>query len=235
LHLLLKLQSYLTKGLDVIIPLYASLALQYLHLGYTGKAGTLFAQALKQMKDCDPSTSTQLLWHINYAEYFARIGVLAKAKSHMSQAGDVYKRSFGTPKKWIGSSERVERILAVSRAGLVFSLISFEENELEKAIGHIDYTIRVLKTGITTLERSNKVAKASTRDFDPFSSVERPPVQQSKSKTIKFGPKLWNFKSVCTLFAVLRVGIFLGAIATRCPSGVSRICEERRILVPSSL
>lgn len=187
------------------------------------------------MKDGDPSTSTQLLWHLNYAEYFARIGILAKAKSHMSQAGDVYTRNLGIQKKWIGSSERVERILAVGRAGFVFSLISFEENELEKAIGHIDYTIRVLKTGITNVERSNKVIKTSTRDFNPFSSVERPETQQCENDIIKFGPKLWKFKSVCIIFAVLTLGIFLGVITTRCFPSVSGICKERGILVSSSL
>jgi separase len=195
LHLLVKLQLHLSASLDVIITLYASLALQYVRLGYTGKAGTLFAQGLKQMKDSEPSTATQLAWHLHYAEYFARISNIAKAKDHISQAGELYARQFSSPKKRISSAERAERVLAVGRAGFVLSLIAFEENELEKAVGHIDYAIRVLKTGITAVERSAK-AKVATPDYDPFSSERPPAVEKTENTGIQFSSKLWGFKSV---------------------------------------
>lgn len=148
------------------------------------------------MKDSSPSTSTQILWHLNYSEYFSRIGVISKAKQHISQAGDVYARSFTSPKKWVDPSERAERVLAVGKAGFVLSLIAFEENELEKAIGHIDYSIRVLKTGITAVERAGRVVKVGSSDFDPFSSDAKPSMEQIENKGIQFGSKLWSFKSV---------------------------------------
>lgn len=200
LHLLLKLQSHLSQSLDTLVPLYASLALQYLNLGYTGKAGTLFAQALQQMKDSEPSTSTQLLWHLNYAEYFSRIGAISKAKLHISQAGEAYARSFKSPKKWISSTERAERVLAVGRAGFVLSLIAFEENELEKSIGYVDYAIRVLKTGIAAVERTAKPVNIRCRDYDPFSSDARPMPEPVENKEIQFRSKLWSFWSVCISF-----------------------------------
>lgn len=200
LHLLLKLQSHLTKNVDIIIRIYASLALQYLRLGYTGKAGVLFAHSLKKMKDAEPSTTTQILWHLHYAEYFARVGIFAKAKLHVSQAGEIYTRHFNSPKKRIDVTERTERLLAVARAGYVLSLISFEENELEKAIGYIDYAIRVLKTGITTVERTERTIKPAFRDFDPFSSDSRPKVEEPENKPIQFGSKLWTFKIVSSSF-----------------------------------
>src|SRR5271170_1308491 len=122
LHLLLTLQSHLTKNLNEIIPLYASLAQTYLRLGYTGKAGTLFAQATKHMANSTPSPSTLLLWHITYAEYFARIANLAKANFHMSQAGALYSSTFSHDRKWIEPAERAERVLVVGKAGFVLSL-----------------------------------------------------------------------------------------------------------------
>ena len=195
MHLLLKLQSHLTKSLEVLVPLYSSLALQYLRLGYTGKAGTLFAQALKQMKDFEPSFSTQLLWHLSYAEYFARIGVNAKARSHVTQAGEIYSK-LNISEKGIDPSERAERLLTVGRAGYVLSLIEFGENQLEKAIGHIDYAIRLLKTGITKLERSRKMTKSSP-DYDPFSFDSKK--EEISSKGVQFGSTIWGFKSVSGL------------------------------------
>jgi separase len=201
LHLLLKLQLYRSAGLDVIIPIYASLALQYVRLGYTGKAGTVFAQGLKQMKDSKPSTTTQLAWHLHYAEYFARISNIVKAKEHMCEAGELYAREFSSSKKRISSAERAERVLTVGRASFVLSLIAFEENQLEKAIGYVDYAIRVLKTGIIAVERSAK-AKAVSQDYDPFSS-ERPPTEKTEKAGIQFGSKLWGFKSVSISLCVV--------------------------------
>jgi separase len=195
LHLLLKLQLYVSNRLDTIIPLYASLAVQYLRLGYTGKAGTLFAQGLKQMKDSQPSTSTQLQWHLHYAEYYACINVLDKARQHMAEAGEIYIRNFTGNGKRINPAERTERVLAVGRAGYVFSLIAFEESELEKAIGYIDYAIKVLKTGISAVERNGKNKNSSKHD-DPF-ALERPTTVE-KNTGVRFGSKVWCFKSVCS-------------------------------------
>lgn len=148
------------------------------------------------MKDFEPSTSIQILWHLNYAEYFARIGILSKAKLHISQAGDVYARNFSNSNKRITPTEKAERVLVVGRAGFIFSLIASEENELEKAIGYIDYAIRVLKTGITAVEKAGKVVKVKSRDYDPFSSDPKPSAAPVENKGIQFGSKLWRFKSV---------------------------------------
>jgi hypothetical protein len=228
LHLLLTLRSRLTKNLNEIIPLYASLAQTYLRLGYTGKAGTLFAHGLKHMKDSQPSQSTLLSWHLSYAEYFARISNTPKANHHMSQAGAIYSTSYSRDKKWIEPAERAERVLAVGQAGFVLSLIAFEESELEKAIGHIDYAIRVLKTGIMSAERAGRVAKMGTREYDPFSSDPRPAVEEVESKGIQFGSKLWGFKSVRFGFWFrLMVGFLYRVVTTWNVIDVSRVSEER--------
>jgi hypothetical protein len=198
LHLQLTLELQTCTLLDPTISILSSLAQQYLRLGYTGKSGTLFAQGLKYMKDAEPSTSTQLLWHINYAEYFSRIGNLPKAKHHISQAGEVYLRISGTPRKRIDASERAERILSVAKAGYVLSLIAFEENELEPAMGYVDYAVRVLKTGITAVTNTTKSVQSKPVDYDPFSTDPRPKPEVTEASGVQFGSKLWGFKSVRT-------------------------------------
>jgi tetratricopeptide (TPR) repeat protein len=237
LHLLLRIQSHLTNNLDIIIPLYASLAVQYLRLGYTGKAGTLFAQGLKQMQNSSASASTQMQWHIHYSEYYARIGVIAKAKTHISQAGEIYTQAFSSPKKRIDPKERAQRVLAVGRAGYVLSVIAFEENELEKAIGYVDYSIRVLKAGIASVERSTRPAKSSSPDFDPFSSEKKPAIEEPKAenKNVQFEVKLWAYKSVYPFILKLNTGILHSFTTTWDPSGFPRLCPRSRVLVPSSL
>ena len=151
------------------------------------------------MKDSEPSPSTLLLWHITYAEYYARISNLAKANFHISQAGNLYTSTFSRDNQRIEPAERTERVLAVGKAGFVLSLIAFEERDLEKAIGYVDYAIRVLKTGIAAANRAGRVVKMVTRDCDPFSSDSRSPVEEVESNGIQFGSKLWTFKSVRAL------------------------------------
>jgi len=55
-----------------------NLGLQFLHLGYTGKAGLSFAKAECLMQHRGASTESQLRWHIGYAEYLLAAGNSAK-------------------------------------------------------------------------------------------------------------------------------------------------------------
>jgi separase len=207
LHLLLKLQTHLTQSLDTIIPLYANLGLQYTHLGYTGKAGLHFAQAQQIMKDSSPSTSTLLTWHLNYAEYYATLGCPQKAKIHMAHAAQTFTRAL-VPGKRVDSREKGERVWAVGRAGYVLSRIAFEEGELERAMGYVDYAIRVLKTGISAVERTER---PRSHEYDPFSEV-KPPVAP-EAKGVKFGSRLWGFKTVRSLLVfggLMMTGVLCG-------------------------
>lgn len=190
------------------------------------------------MQNSAPSNSTQLQWHLHYAEYYARIGVIAKANSHISQAGEIYTQEFSSPKKRLDPKERAQRILAVGRAGYVLSLVAFEGNELEKAIGYIDYSIRVLKTGIASVERSStRAAKASSPDYDPFSSEKKPMLEKANVDNggIQIGSKLWAYKSVFSFILKLKIGILHGFATTWDSSDFPRFGSRRRILVPSSL
>jgi separase len=55
-----------------------ALGLQFLRLGYTGKAGLALAKGETLIARQKPSTEVRLRWHIAYAEYLARIGHTAK-------------------------------------------------------------------------------------------------------------------------------------------------------------
>lgn len=80
LHLLVK-AGELQKSPDPsdTVTSLCALGLQFLRLGYTGKAGLSLAKAEKLITDYKPSTEARLRWHVAYAEYLARIGNTAKA------------------------------------------------------------------------------------------------------------------------------------------------------------
>jgi separase len=50
------------------------LALQYLRLGYSGKAGLTFAKVESLLQREDASTESKLQWHLGYAEYLLGLG-----------------------------------------------------------------------------------------------------------------------------------------------------------------
>jgi separase len=79
LHLLVKV-SELEKNADAseLVDALCALGLQFLRLGYTGKAGLSLARAESLVTKQTTSTEAKLRWHVAYAEYLARIGNTAK-------------------------------------------------------------------------------------------------------------------------------------------------------------
>jgi separase len=79
LHLLVKIGE-LRRDPDAseLVTSLCALALQFLRLGYTGKAGMSLAKAETLVAHQALSTEAKLRWHIAYTEYLARLGNLSK-------------------------------------------------------------------------------------------------------------------------------------------------------------
>jgi separase len=75
LHLLVKIGE-LQKDSHVseLVTSLCALGLQFLRLGYTGKAGLFLAKAETLVAHPASSTEARLQWHIAYAEYLTRLG-----------------------------------------------------------------------------------------------------------------------------------------------------------------
>ena len=79
LQLLVKVGE-LRRSLDTspLVFNLCSLGLQFLRLGYTGKAGMALAKAEAVLERQSPSTEARLRWCVAYGEYLARIGNTTK-------------------------------------------------------------------------------------------------------------------------------------------------------------
>lgn len=79
LHLLVRIFE-LRKGPDIseLLSTVCALGLQYLRLGYSGKAGHAFVKAESLLGHKSISTDGSLVWYISYAEYLVRIGNTVK-------------------------------------------------------------------------------------------------------------------------------------------------------------
>jgi separase len=79
LNLLVKVFE-LQKGTDAseLITSLCLLGVQFLRLGYTGKAGLALAKAEALLECKSSSIDANLKWHVAYAEYLLRIGNATK-------------------------------------------------------------------------------------------------------------------------------------------------------------
>lgn len=78
-HLLVRVLE-LEKNVDPsrLVTNLSTLGLQFLRLGYTGKAGLAFAKAETCISNENTSTEAKLQWHLGYAEYLLQIGNAVK-------------------------------------------------------------------------------------------------------------------------------------------------------------
>jgi separase len=189
LHLLAKifeLRKDLDKS-DLVISLCA-LGLQFLRLGYTGKAGLSLAKAETLVTHRTISTEAKLGWYIAYAEYLARIGNTAKryentTSSHVTHANIVSIITMATAQKCaladvqfmdlakssttLSGRVRFNRVLA--DAAFVSSLIATIGGCYKDAARHARQCVTLNRRIWAALE-SRTIAKATepvdTSEFD---------------------------------------------------------------------
>lgn len=79
LHLLVRiLELQNNPDSSRLVTTLCTLGLQFLRLGYSGKAGLAFAKAEIFLSNESTSTEARLRWHLGYAEYLLAIGNAAK-------------------------------------------------------------------------------------------------------------------------------------------------------------
>jgi separase len=61
-----------------LVASHCTSGLQFLRLGYSGKAGLAFAKAEVLLSSKIASTESRLIWHLAYAEYLLKIGNISK-------------------------------------------------------------------------------------------------------------------------------------------------------------
>ncbi|KAI9763190.1 MAG: hypothetical protein M1840_000856 [Geoglossum simile] len=129
----------LTKALS-------ALGLQYLRLGYSGKAGLSLAKAQGYMEKVGGSSQAKLQWHLAYAEYLVELGNVDKCGEYLGVAAsaaerdpDILKNS--KPSATISGRVRVNRLIA--DASYVYSLLAFEKGFLNEALAHAKRCVKL--------------------------------------------------------------------------------------------
>ncbi|KAF2868022.1 peptidase family C50-domain-containing protein [Massariosphaeria phaeospora] len=181
LHLLGKVLE-LEKSGDVsrLVSTLCALGLQFLRLGYSGKAGFAFAKA-ETLVDNSTSTETKLRWHLNYAEYLLQIGNSIKCQKILLTAetiaqGDTQFMDLTKQSTSLSGRMRFNRILA--DACYVYSLLSTSNGHHRDAARYAKQCVALNRRVWAALESKSTSQRAipstsneSDSTFDPLSSM----------------------------------------------------------------
>ncbi|KAL5119521.1 separin protein [Pleosporales sp. CAS-2024a] len=188
-----------------------ALGLQFLCLGYTGRAGLCLAKAEMLVARQKPSIEAKLQWHITYAEYLARIGNFAKGITILSAAqeyalADKQFMDLAKSSTTLSSRLRFNRILA--DAAYVHSLLSTAVGNYKDAAKHARQCVALNRRIWAALESRATVKKSAPVDsseadltdpskvsFEPLSSMRNDkgaPIVMSVTHDALRGPQFWS-------------------------------------------
>ncbi|KAF1947348.1 hypothetical protein EJ02DRAFT_430161 [Clathrospora elynae] len=188
LHLLVKvLELQKSPNASELVTTLCTLGLQFLRLGYTGKAGLSLAKAEASIERHTVSTEAKLRWHMAYAEYLLGIGNHTKSATMMTaaQAMALTDRQFmdlAKPTTTLSGRLRFNRILA--DASYILSLLATTTGSYKEAARHARQCVTLNRRIWAALESRATVKKTTSTDntdsdangsnkaaFDPLSSL----------------------------------------------------------------
>ncbi|KAF2275921.1 uncharacterized protein EI97DRAFT_399489 [Westerdykella ornata] len=186
------------------------LALQLLRLGYTGKAGLLFAKTEKMASDVMTSTEARLQWHLGYAEYLLQLGNPVKCETSLTAAETIARQDSGfmslaDPSTTLSGRTRFNRILA--DACYVHSLLAFHTGHHQDAARRVRQCValnRRIWAALENKQTSTSPVAPSGSDtegdktvmvsFDPLSTMRNDkgiPLVMSVTHGSLDGPSFW--------------------------------------------
>ncbi|RMZ72179.1 separin [Pyrenophora seminiperda CCB06] len=208
LHLLIATLE-LRKDSDAseLVTTLSILGLQFIRLGYSGKAGLSLAkaEALIHRETC--SVEAKLQWHMAYSEYLLGIGNTAKCLTIMSNAqsialADSQFMNLAKPTTTLSGRLRFNRILA--DASYIQSLLATSTGLYRQASRHARQCVTLNRRIWAALESRVNVRKMATAEdtdsdagaaFDPLMSVRNDkgmPLVMSVTHDALSGPEFWS-------------------------------------------
>ncbi|XPS94157.1 Separase [Ascochyta lentis] len=165
LHLLVRvfeLQNKLDAS-DLVCSLSA-LALQFLRLGYSGKAGLSLAKAEILVKRQTTSTEAKLKWHTAYAEYLFCIGNTEKCATTLSVAESIVRNDdsfMDMSKNSATGSQRLRYNSILANACYVYSLLAASKGSHRDAARYAKQCVTLNRRMWAVLESKMNSQKAA--------------------------------------------------------------------------
>ncbi|RPB27727.1 hypothetical protein L211DRAFT_834580 [Terfezia boudieri ATCC MYA-4762] len=168
---------------DALVKLHGLLGIQYLRMGYSGKAGMVLAKANSWIDKDGVWQETRVQWHVAYTEYLVGIGNIEKAKEHYDLATKIVNGETSIFEyRRIGS--KLERRVVLNRmiadASYVMSLLCFELGNTNDALCHVRRCIRLNQRSWAVLEQLCRDPTVTTKASYPqlVANIVNPDLQK---------------------------------------------------------
>ncbi|KAF2141644.1 uncharacterized protein K452DRAFT_308730 [Aplosporella prunicola CBS 121167] len=176
---------------DLLVRTVTSLGLQYLHLGYSGKAGVAFAKVQNLLGEDDVSTEADLQWHLAYAEYMLVINNHQKCGETLTAAHNIAANDSQilamARSSSLGTRIRYSKIL--SDASYVYALYSVQAGYPHEALSHAKNCASLNRMIWTALE--NRDRKRAENGGAGSGAVQPTPVIMTITHDALTGASLW--------------------------------------------
>ncbi|KAL5390898.1 hypothetical protein DPSP01_001397 [Paraphaeosphaeria sporulosa] len=204
IHLLVRVLE-LRKGTDQsqLILALNTLGLQFLRLGYSGKAGLAFAKA-EFLLNATASIEAKLRWHIGYAEYLLGTGNTSKCETILCAAETLAGKDptfIDLSKPSATHSMRMTFNNIVAEACYVSSLLCASKGDYKNAARHARQAVLVNRRIWAAREGHVNTRKAVSAEgptgapFDPLSSIrdeKGTSITSSITHEALKGPEFWS-------------------------------------------
>ncbi|KAF1974256.1 hypothetical protein BU23DRAFT_505166 [Bimuria novae-zelandiae CBS 107.79] len=212
LHVLIRILE-LQKSSDPspLIMALCTLGLQFLRLGYSGKAGLTFAKGEVLLSNEHASTEAKLRWHLGYAEYILAIGNVVKCQNTLYTAESLARNDtsfMDLSKSSTPLSGRMTFYSIVANACYISSLLSSAIGAHNNAAKYARQAITLNRRIWAALEANAKARKAamstcsssvtegsSPKAFDHLNSMRDDkgiPVASSITHEALKAPEFWS-------------------------------------------
>ena len=156
---------------DDLVYSFSNLGSQWLHLGYSGKAGLALDKAQFYSHQDGISTTGLLQLHLSYAQYLLEIGNYDKCEEQLLRAHAIYTANVESEFRSTSTAERraAEKQL-VSNAYLVQSKLALERGAPQTALMYAKQSLRFLRRAWMNLQEQQN--KKSSQPGNPSLQLE---------------------------------------------------------------
>jgi separase len=189
---------------DDLVLSFTRLGSQWLHLGYSGKAGLALDRAQAYSHQNGVKSTTLLQLHLSYSEYLLAIGNCDKSEEHLLRAQAIHATDRDSEFRLPSTLEqKTLQNRLISKAYLIYSMLALERGAPQTALIHAKQSVRLLRRAWANME--GQQTHQSSRAGSPSPQTEMDKLAEETSNlsmsTIKIstlanqqllsGPAFW--------------------------------------------
>ncbi|PQE05426.1 hypothetical protein CJF31_00010928 [Rutstroemia sp. NJR-2017a BVV2] len=161
-------------GFNDIVSVYSVLGIQWLQLGYSGKAGLSLDKAQRYSSDNDVSHRTRSDLHIAYSQYMLALGNLEQCQQYLTSAEGFFQEdraTVGGKDARLTLQEKTRMNCTSAKASFIRSMLAVEQGGPESAIVLAKQSVRLLRRAWANTEAVLARKKASAALTDDNESI----------------------------------------------------------------